>query len=65
MLTLRETAKSELTQQLAVCKCKSLCAISKCRHIEPRVNVLATRCHNGLNCSNKYVSHQSFMDHFK
>lgn len=64
VLTLREAARkfNKRTDAVACCKCKSSCATRKCRCFKLGVKC-TTRCHNGLSCSNKGNSHQSFIIH--
>lgn len=64
ILTLREAARkfNKRADAVAVCKCKSTCATKKCRCFKLGVKC-TTRCHNGLSCSNKGNSHQSFILH--
>ena len=62
VITLREAARkfNKRTDVVAVCKCKSTCATRKCRCFKLGAKC-TTCCHNGLDCSNKGNSYQSFI----
>jgi len=54
VLTLREAARkfNKRANDVAVCKCKSGCTSRKCICFKSGI-CCTTRCHSGLNCSNK------------
>ena len=62
VITLREAAKkfNKHNDAVAFCKCKSACTTRKCRCFKLGTKC-TSRCHNGLDCSNKGNSHQSFI----